>query len=517
MNRRGFLKLGAGAAAISVGGVSACTQDKAAHQGDVARFASQPRKGARGLQTQEAGPLCIMLADEEDHRRRLENISECNRGIRKCLRKHLITDYLPGQVAYNLGEYPCRKPWDPDVWDERQLDEMQAAGIELVQVMEEWNDLLRLFGADKFTPVNEPGFRRFVRMVQSRGMKLIVYVSACFLDRTDPDLRPQWVRQPDLEIVHWHLAHCSPTSPGWRAYMLPRVLRILDTYGLDGLYCDLGYLPLHLKGVVASSDEVPAFEESPVHEGPIEDLLGILHGEVKRRGGIFKVHRDGNLAPATRSKLYDYLWVGEGINNADQMREAVKNHEPYVVPCLDLSRATISRENDLYLHSIPYMQFPLLLAGRPFTGERALVPGIKYPPEQQDLWTAHCRKIWRHYQAHPDGPHSYGIWDSCPGRPDARSTYYRWLKLYRAMVGPGTWAYIELGESGFFSRPLPKGVVASAFANCDLYLALANYSDATVTVETTKPFIAANKSPAASGNSWALPARSLVILKRAEA
>jgi hypothetical protein len=130
------------------------------------------------------------------------------------------------------------------------------------------------------------------------------------------------VRLPDLEIMHWHLAHCSPTSPGWRAYMLPRVLRILDTYGLDGLYCDLGYLALHQKGTVASPDEVPAFEESPAHEGPIEDLLGILHGEVKRRGGIFKVHRDGNLAPATRSKLYDYLWVGEGINNADQMREA---------------------------------------------------------------------------------------------------------------------------------------------------------------------------------------------------
>ena len=114
--------------------------------------------------------------------------------------------------------------------------------------MEEWNDLLRLFGADKFTPLNEPGFRRFVRMVQSRGMKLIVYVSACFLDRTDPDLRPEWVRLPDLEIVHWHLAHCSPTSPGWRAYMLPRALRILDTYGLDGLYCDVNLRPFQVHG-----------------------------------------------------------------------------------------------------------------------------------------------------------------------------------------------------------------------------------------------------------------------------
>lgn len=514
MNRRGFLKLGAGAAAISVGGGSACTQDKAAHQGDVVRFAPQPRKGASGLQTRGAGPLCIMLADEEGHRRRLENISECNRGIRKCLRKHLITDYLPGQVAYNLGEYPCRKPWDPDVWDERQLDEMQAAGIELVQVMEEWNDLMRMFGADKFTPLNEPGFRRFIKMVQTRGMKLIVYVSACFLERGDPDLRPEWVRQPDLEIVHWHLAHCSPASPGWRAYVLPRMARILDEYGVDGLYCDLGYLALYQPGAVGSRDEVPAFAESASHEEAIEDMLGIVYGEVKRRGGIFKVHRDGNLAPATRSKVYDYLWVGEGVSQADQMREAVKNHDPYVVPCLDMSRATIPKEDDLYLHAIPYMQFPLLLAGQPFTGERALIPGVKYPPEEQDFWTAHCRKIWRYYQSHPDGPYSYGWWDSCPGRPETRPTYYRWLKLYRPMVEPGTWAYLELVDSDFFKQRLPKDVVASAFANRELFLVLANYGTKEAAVATTHTCIMQNSADAQPGASWILPPRSMLILKR---
>jgi len=511
MDRRQFLKTGAG---YAMGSVLAASEEQA----DVPTTHSSTATPADPAAAKPAmNPLTIMVATADEHRRRLRNVAKCNKAIRTCLRRHLVTDYLPGQVAYNLGEYPCRKPWDPDEWDEQQLDELKAAGIELVQVMEEWNDLLRLFGGNKFTPVNEPGFRRFVRMVQSRGMKLIVYTSACFLDRTDPDLRPEWVRLPDLEIVHWHLAHCSPASPGWRAYLLPRVLRILDTYGLDGLYCDLGYLALHQQGAVASADEVPAFEETPAHEGPIEDLLGILYGEVKRRGGIFKVHRDGNLAPATRGKLYDYLWVGEGISNIEQMREAVKNHEPYVVPCLDLSRATIRSEDDLYLHSIPYMQFPLLLAGRPFTGERALIPGIKYPPEEQDFWTARFRKIWRHYQAHPDGPHSYGVWDTCPGRPDARSTCYRWLKQYRAMVKPGTWAYIELADNDFLGTPLPKGVVASAFANDELHLVLANYSDVAVTVDTTRPFVALDKLHNAPGKTWALPARSLAVLKRTEA
>jgi len=200
-----------------------------------------------------------------------------------------------------------------------------------------------------------------------------------------------------------------------------------------------------------------------------------------------------------------------------RQQEAVKNHAPYVVPCLDMSRATIANENELYLHSIPYMQFPLLLAGRPFTGERALIPGVQYPPEEKDFWTTHCRKIWRYYQSHPDGPYSYGMWDSCPGRPEARATYYRWLKLYRPMVEPGTWAYLELVDSDFFKQRLPKNIVASGFANRELYLVLANYSGAEVTVETTRSFLACGKPAAAPGTSWPLAARSLMILKRSPA
>jgi len=50
-----------------------------------------------------------MTFPSEDHRRRLENIAACECGIRKCLRKHLITGYIQGQVSHNLGEYRCRK------------------------------------------------------------------------------------------------------------------------------------------------------------------------------------------------------------------------------------------------------------------------------------------------------------------------------------------------------------------------------------------------------------------------
>jgi hypothetical protein len=449
-----------------------------------------------------------------DHKRRLENIAECHRSIRGCLRKHLITDYLPFHVVYNLGEYPARKPWNPDAWDEKHLEELSAAGVQLVQLHEEWNDSLRLFGADKFTPVNRPGFDRFVKMVHRRGMKLMVYASTGFFERRDPDFRPEWARGPDLVEIYWRYALCSPASPGWRAYLLPRLTRILDEFGVDGLYDDCGYRPLYGRRATRSQDEIAAFEETPAHDGAMEDLLGLVYAEVKRRRGIFKVHISANSAPRTNLRVYDYLWVGEGIRQVDAMRETVKNHTPYVAPCLDMSRASIDREDDLYLHSIPYMQFPLLLAGRPFTGERASVPGLQYQPEETDFWTRHVRNIGRYYKEHPEGPYSYGWWDSCPGRPAARPTYFKWLKRYRPMVAEGTWAYLEIGDSDLFAEPLPEQVVASAFANSDLYLVLANYSHRAVTVRTREEFCGGETPEAAPGTSWPLEARSLLILTR---
>ena len=177
-------------------------------------------------------------------------------------------------------------------------------------------------------------------------------------------------------------------------------------------------------------------------------------------------------------------------------------------------RARIEAEDELYLHAIPYMQFPLLLAGRPFTGERATIPGIKYPPESRCFWTRHCRAIWRRYQANPNGPHSYGWWDSVPGRPEARPTHQRWLAQYRPMVEEGTWAWLEIGQTDLITSPLPADVVASAFANRDLYLVLANYGRTPVAVETTDAYVSTVDASGASARRWNLEARSLHILRR---
>jgi hypothetical protein len=192
----------------------------------------------------------------------------------------------------------------------------------------------------------------------------------------------------------------------------------------------------------------------------------------------------------------------------------VKNHPPYVAPCLDMSQAKIDSEDELYLHAIPYLQFPVLLAGRPFTGERAAIPGIHYVLEEKCWWTRHLRGIWKHHQAHPGGPHSYGWWDSCPGRPEARPTHALWLKQYLPLVEEGTWAWLEISDSDLFAQPLPKDVVASAFANREFYLVLANYGGTAVEVATREAGVRASDPASGSKTQWPLPARSLHILRK---
>ena len=433
MHRRDFLKTGARAAAVGAAvSVTACPSSPAASTAGSPSLAGQ--------------------YTAEDHRRRLEHIRVCREAISSCMRKHLITNYLPAQCCYNLGEYPGRRPWAPGQYDEQELDRLKDHGIQLIQVFDECNDSLRLFGKDKYTTPNPAGFRRFIDMVHRRGMKMLTYASSCFLQRTDPDFRQPWSREGDnLAVGYWNMARCSPASPGWRAFLLPRLVRILDEYDVDGIYIDGGYVQNYRKRLsTPAQDEVSAFDETPEHDGAFSDLLALIFAEVKRRGGILKLHVDGADQPRTAGlDVYDYLWVGEGVNQADGLREAVKNHPPYVVPCLDLTFAKIESEDEPYLHALPYMQFPVLQAGRPFTGERAMIPGVAYASDQ-DFWMRRCREAWKQYQAHPDGPYTYGGWDAVPGRPGTRPAHARWLKQYLPLVEEGTWAWLEVGDSQLF-------------------------------------------------------------------
>lgn len=80
----------------------------------------------------------------EDHKLRLKNIGFCEFTIRTCMRRHLVTNYLPAQASYNLGEYPSGTRWENDAYDEEELRRLKHHGIQIIQVFDDWNDSLRL-------------------------------------------------------------------------------------------------------------------------------------------------------------------------------------------------------------------------------------------------------------------------------------------------------------------------------------------------------------------------------------
>ena len=113
MDRRKFFQTGAKAAATGalVGAVSMPSQ-----------YGQAADASASKMPAGDSGTSVVMKDfSAEDHRRRLQNIGICTQKIRKCMKKHLITNYLPAQCVYNLGEYPSREPWAPGEYDEQEL------------------------------------------------------------------------------------------------------------------------------------------------------------------------------------------------------------------------------------------------------------------------------------------------------------------------------------------------------------------------------------------------------------
>jgi hypothetical protein len=512
MDRRDFFKTGIQAAAA---GAAVSIPVRSSQAADT--------PAATTTASDSATSAVVKDFSAEDHRRRLHNIGLCTKQIHTFMRKHLVTNYLPGQCCYNLGEYPCREPWEIGEYDEQELDRLKDHGIQIVQVFDDWNDSLRLFGGDKYTALNPAGFRRFVEMAHRRGIKVLAYTSTGFLQWTDPDFRQEWSPEGSrCSLGFWDMARCAPGSPGWRAYLLPRIANILNEYGVDGIYIDAGYFTNTAKANMPkdsplrkpANDEISAFEETLQYDGALTDLLALIYSEVNRRGGILKLHVDGAQEPQTAGqKVYDYLWIGEGVNQADGLRESVKNHPPYVVPCIDMSFATVENANEHYLHAIPYLQFPILHGGKPFNGERGMIPGVRYVSDD-DFWMRRCREVWNYHQDHPGGPHVYSGWDAVPPNAETRPTHARWLKQYRLLAEEGTWAFLEIGDSDLFAGPLPKDCVASAFANRDLYLVLANYGQSPQQVETAETYIPVDDPSTAPARHWQLPKRSLRIIKR---
>ena len=149
------------------------------------------------------------------------------------------------------------------------------------------------------------------------------------------------------------------------------------------------------------------------------------------------------------------------------------------------------------------------MGGRIFTGERGFVPGVNY---KDDFWLQRCRDAWKQFQEDPTKLHTYSAWDAVPGNANTRPNHARWLKRYMPLVKEGTRVWLEIADSTFFDTPLPEGVVASAFANRELHLVIANYGHSPVDIRTAAQYVAAHTDTAS--DTWNIPARSLVILRK---
>ncbi len=134
----------------------------------------------------------MKFTSDNAERQRLANFRWARAAVRKCLREHTVREYLPGQVVYNLGEYP--KPFSirPTDYDLELLKLLAHRGVELIQIHEDWNDSQRVLGADKFTSHDPEGLHEFVDAVHDLGMKIIPYISTGYFEATDPDFREEW-------------------------------------------------------------------------------------------------------------------------------------------------------------------------------------------------------------------------------------------------------------------------------------------------------------------------------------
>lgn len=416
----------------------------------------------------------------EQTRRRIENIASAEKDNRSYFRRHRIRDYLPGQVTYNLGDYPARFSVEPTEYDYNMIKELSEKGVRLLQVHEEWNDAIRCLGADKFSSFDPNGMKNFVELCHKFDIKIIPYISTGYFEETDPDFREDFTRgEFALRADYFNYRKCSAESSAWRKYLLDHVFAALDEYGFDGVYNDWGYdgLEYARQRLKAEGKDPSAASVIDMPYDPIlEDLLSSIYSEVHRRGGVVKIHADRNNTTPTKDKVYDYLWIGENVGSSEF--GTGKGYEPYVVPCRHVTDPT-KTDDDYYVKLIPFMQFPLLKRGRPITGA-----GIDAPvPFRKFGDYGHWSRVKEYYAEHPEGPHCYSLWSSVPDNPRDYENFCKYLALYQPMVAEDSVAYIELRDSAEILSPLPENVFASMFVNEGKYMVVSNLTEKDYTLE----------------------------------
>jgi len=434
---------------------------------------------------------------------RIENINAAEKANRRYFRRIRIRDYLAGQAVYTLGDYPTRISADPTEYDRAMLRRLADSGVQLIQIHEDWNDPLCLYGADKFSAPDPRGMKNFVELCHSYGIKVIPYASTGYFERKDPKYQAAFSKYDTCWTFNCHsYMKGNYGSAHWREFIIPRCLKIMDEYGFDGLYNDWGYDAWEHE--LAGRDTILP---EGYYDPQVEDLLSQIYSEIKRRGGVYKLHCDRNNAPPCKDRVCDYLWIGEWVDNSPI--GAGKEYLPYVVPCLDRRRTPEVDQETHFAYTIPFLQFPLLKTGRPILGNNLEVPNVTYYGGDEQNFYGRVRD---YMQKHPDGPYVYSLWSAIPDDPGELDLWTKYWQLYRPMVTENSLTYIELRECEEILSELEQNVYASMFVNEKTYLVVSNL--------TEKPYELVLKDKwrdrvtGSVANAFSIPKEKLLFLEK---
>lgn len=451
----------------------------------------------------------------QQHRARIENIQSAAQRNRSYYRRKRIHDYLFAQAIYNLGDYPAPFSITPTEYDYTLLADMAKNGVQLIQIHEEWNDSIRHLGATKFTCHDPEGMKKFVDLCHTLGMKVIPYASTGYFHEFDPDFSEEFCRPNGSKLAQSHFSYrCAFSgSAQWRNYMLPRMMRILDDYEFDGLYNDMGYDAWRL--IRYKAIQRGSLDFTPPYDPYIEDLLSCIYGEIKRRGGIYKVHFDRNSAPPVKDRVYDYLWIGEAMENTPI--GVGKNYDDFVVPCPDFGFNTSPENMNCnfdyhYARTIPFMQFPLLTRGRPFEGRRVTEDIPYYGSKGPNSEYGFGLRALEYAKSHPNGPYIYSFWSAIPPLQGDYEAWCRYRALYAPMVEENSVAYIELRACDDILSPLPEAVYASMFVNEETYLVVSNFTGKDYTLDLSAPWT--DRITQKRRASFTVPNEAIIFLKK---
>ena len=409
----------------------------------------------------------------EKERSRLSNILYAEKNAHKYMRRVRIHDYIPGQAVYNLGEYPARFSIKPTEYDYNRIKELSEMGVGLIQLHEEWNDAIRVLGADKFTSHDESGLREFIDLCHKFNIKIIPYFSSGFFDERDPDFKESFTRgKYSLNSMYYRYRMCDAGSAEWTNYLTRKVSKILEDYEFDGLYNDMGYDGDAILREANHSANLDNMEYDPL----LEDLLVRFYSLVKEKGGIMKIHQNCSFCPPAKDKVYDYLWVGEAVDSTESlMKTAAFN--PYVIVAPDYSFIDKNDSEKIFAQALPFLQFLLRPDGRPVTGiERISVPGIDYIKSSDDE-KGFFELVVDYNKTHPNGPYVYSEWSAIPDDPKQREKWAEYLKMYKPMVKENSVCFVDIEDCRFVHSEKPKDVHISLFINEDKYICMSNLGE----------------------------------------